>query len=148
MAFANHSPAPLVFKPGEGWVHQAAADRQDWPQWRGPKRDGHAASETISTLPKELKPLWKLPVGPGFASPIVVGGGASRFPWAVIYVDEQHESEVVHCLAAPNGKEVWQAVLAPSFGDEWGSGPRSTPFEDGGRIYAQSMNGEFACLKM
>ena len=39
----------------------------DWPQWRGPQRDGRsgAGSPAINSLPKELKPVWKLPIGPG-----------------------------------------------------------------------------------
>src|SRR5437016_4774533 len=57
------------------------AKAADWPQWRGPNRDGHAAgSTTISSLPKELKPVWKNAIGPGFSAPIISGG-------KVIYLD-------------------------------------------------------------
>jgi outer membrane protein assembly factor BamB len=114
----------------------------DWPQWRGPNRDGHPARQpTIASLPKEMKPVWKLAVGPGFSSPIVAGG-------KLVYLDESDGKEVVHCLTATSGKEIWKTVFADSAGDEWGSGPRSTPFIDGDRVYAQSMNGEFVCLNL
>jgi hypothetical protein len=67
----------------------------DWPQWRGPNRDGHpaAGSPGISSLPKEAKPVWRIPIGPGFSSPVVAQG-------KVIYLDEQDGKEMAHCLDA------------------------------------------------
>lgn len=113
----------------------------DWPQWRGPNRDGHpeAGSPPVSSLPKELKPIWKRPIGPGFSSPVVARG-------KVIYLDEQDGKEVAHCVEANTGKELWNTPVATSAGDEWGTGPRCTPFIDGDRAYFQSMNGEFRCV--
>lgn len=112
----------------------------DWPQWRGANRDGHAAG-VVHSLPKEAKPAWKLPIGPGFSAPIVVSG-------KVICLDEQGGQEVAHCLSAAAGKELWKTAYAKSEGDEWGSGPRTTPFADGDRVYFQSMNGAFRCLSL
>jgi outer membrane protein assembly factor BamB len=115
----------------------------DWPQWRGINRDGRAApgSPEISSLPNDLKPSWKVAIGPGFSSPIVAGG-------KVIYLDEQGGKEVAHSIEAGSGKENWAAPFADAFGDEWGNGPRSTPFVDGDRVYVQSMGGEFHCLDL
>jgi outer membrane protein assembly factor BamB len=121
------------------FVH-VSAQAADWPQWRGPNRDGHpAGGATISSLPKELKPVWKNAIGAGFSSPIVAGG-------KLIYLDEQDGQEVAHALVAANGEELWKVPYAMSEGDEWGKGPRTTPFVDGDRVYFQSMNGEFRCL--
>ncbi len=111
----------------------------DWPQWRGPNRDGHAPGATLLTLPKDLKPAWKIDTGPGFSSPVVSAG-------SVIYLDEQDKKEVAHRIDAATGKEIWSAPIADAAGDEWGTGPRSTPFVDGDRVYVQSINGEFRCL--
>jgi outer membrane protein assembly factor BamB len=114
----------------------------DWPQWRGPNRDGHAAeSFQLTSLPKELKPIWKLPIGPGFSAPIVVGG-------TVIYADDQDGKEVLHRIDALTHAEKWKTTIAEAVGDEWGNGPRSTPFVDGDRVYYQSMNGEFRCVNL
>ena len=113
----------------------------DWPQWRGERRDGHASGAGIPSLPKELTPVWKKAIGPGFSSPIVVGG-------KLIYLDALEGHEVVHAVEAATGKEIWTSSIANSEGDEWGSGPRSTPFVEGDRVYTQSMNGEFACLDL
>src|SRR6185436_2824419 len=117
-----------------------AVNAADWPQWRGPNRDGQAAG-ALTSLPKELKPLWKNPIGPGFSAPIVAGG-------KLIYLDDQSGQEVAHCLNASTGKEIWNTPYATTEGDEWGSGPRTTAFVDGERVYFQSMNGEFRCLNL
>ena len=113
----------------------------DWPQWRGANRDAHAPGATISSLPKDIKPVWKLPIGPGFSAPVVANG-------KLVYLDEQNGKEVAHCLDANSGKPIWNTPFAESAGDEWGSGPRSTPFIDGDRVYVQSMGGEFRCLSV
>jgi outer membrane protein assembly factor BamB len=119
-----------------GWLAGAG----DWPQWRGPHRDGHA-DETLqlTSLPREVKPLWKVSIGTGFSSPIVVRS-------ALYYADQQESRETFHRVDSATGKELWKVSVADSVGDEWGKGPRSTPFADGDRVYFQSMNGEFRCF--
>lgn len=113
----------------------------DWPQWRGPNRDGHTASDESfpATLPASLEPLWTRSVGPAFASPVVAG---SR----LFHVNEHDGRETASALDAKTGTVLWQADYAPSTGDEWGTGPRCTPIADDGRLYVQSLQGEFACL--
>ncbi len=115
----------------------------DWPQWRGPTRTGHASADapTLAALPKELKAIWKISVGGGFSAPIVSGD-------KVIYLDEKDGKEVAHVLAASTGKELWSLPYADVFEDEWGAGPRATPFVDGDRLYVQACNGEFRCLNL
>src|SRR5688572_2352980 len=102
-----------------------AANASDWPQWRGPIRDGQAAG-ALTSLPKELKPVWKSAIGPGFSAPVIADG-------KLIYLDDQSGEEVAHCLNASTGKEIWNRTYAKAEGDEWGSGPRTTPFVDGDR---------------
>ena len=113
----------------------------DWPQWRGPKRNGHAPADSpvLNSLPSQLKPAWKIEVGAGFSSAVLAGE-------KLIYLDEKGGQEVAHALNARDGKELWQAGYAEVFGDEWGSGPRATPIIDGDRVYVQACNGEFRCL--
>jgi outer membrane protein assembly factor BamB len=115
----------------------------NWPQWHGPTRDCRIASDdpVPASLPKDLKPVWKISVGGGFSAPVVTDG-------KLVYLDENGKEEVAHLIDAKTGKELWQTPLAPRFEDEWGAGPRSTPFNDGDRVYAQSCNGEFRCLNL
>ena len=82
----------------------------DWPQWRGPQRTGHAPANTpaLSALPKEFKPLWKIPVGGGFSAPVVAGD-------KLIYLDERDGKELAHALDAASGKELWSVNYAESF---------------------------------
>src|SRR5262249_13872490 len=115
----------------------------DWPQWRGVARDGQAVGETlgISALPSDLKPVWRIEMGGGFSSPVVAGG-------KLIYLDDRQGKEVVHVIDATSGKEIWDIPFAESYGDEWGSGPRSTPIIDDDRLYVQSCKGELRCLNL
>ncbi len=115
----------------------------DWPQWRGPVRDGHAAATLRMPIafPREWQPKWRRPIGGGFSSPVVAGG-------RVVYLDEQHGREVAHALDASTGQEYWRVDYADAFKDEWGAGPRCTPIVDGDRVYVQSCTGEFRCLRL
>src|SRR5437016_1169569 len=67
----------------------------DWPQWRGPTRNGCAPANAaaIESLPKELKPVWKISIGGGFSSAVLAGG-------KLVYLDEQEGKEVAHLLEA------------------------------------------------
>src|SRR5258707_9259700 len=48
---------------------------QDWPQWRGPNRDGNVSGAVIPTSwPRTLKEQWKVTVGIGHSSPVVSNG--------------------------------------------------------------------------
>lgn len=115
----------------------------DWPQWRGPNRDGRAPEDsTIPTaIPAEPKRVWQLEIGGGFSSPVVSGN-------RLVYLDGQSNQEVAHLVDANTGKEIWHAAYAAMYQDEWGPGPRSTPIIDGDRVYIQSCNGEFRCLNL
>jgi outer membrane protein assembly factor BamB len=115
----------------------------DWPQWRGPDRSGHAATSAGGPreLPKDLQPKWKLSVGPGHSSPVVASG-------RLIYLDEQNGKEIAHAVDAQTGREIWRTEYSDGFQDEWGAGPRSTPMIDGDRVYVQSCSGEFQCLRL
>ncbi len=106
-------------------------------------RNGHAPADApeVTTLPSELKPRWKIPVGGGFSAPIVAAD-------KLVYLDENGRRECAHVVDAATGKELWQADYAERFQDEWGVGPRATPILDGERLYVQSCNGEFRCLRL
>ena len=115
---------------------------QEWPQWRGPNRDGKAVGFSApSTWPKELAQKWKVTVGKGDATPAVVGGKIFTFT-------RQGADEVVTCLDADTGKEVWRAnyesaAAAEPMGRH--PGPRSSPVGEG-KVIAYGARGTLSCL--
>ncbi len=118
------------------------ASAADWPQWRGPQRTGHAASDArlIEKIPTEPKVLWRIKAGEGLASPVVANGRAFLF-------DNQDGQETLRCVSAADAKELWRTPIDDVFKDNQGpSGPRCTPVVDDGRVYAQSCRGELQCL--
>jgi outer membrane protein assembly factor BamB len=119
---------------------------QDWPQWRGPHRDGKAADfKAPATWPKELTKKWKVPVGEGVATPALVGDKLYVFV-------RQDGKEVLRCLQAADGKEVWQdgyEVEPPTrpgsgFRNEF-VGPRSSPAVADGKVVVLGARGTLSC---
>src|SRR6185436_15182588 len=51
-------------------AQQALAPDTDWPQWRGPSRDGSVGAALPTRWPEALKKRWEIPVGTGHASPV------------------------------------------------------------------------------
>ncbi len=138
----NHTVAALGLLLASLWLSGTRGDAADWPQWRGPSRDGHAATGSVpTTLAAEPKVIWRMDIGGGFSSPVVEQG-------KLVYLDARDGREVVHLVEAATGKEIWAVPFANMYQDEWGQGPRSTPIIDGDRVYAQSCNGEFRCLNL
>jgi outer membrane protein assembly factor BamB len=114
----------------------------DWPRWRGPENTGYvAAGEAVPhALPAEAKPVWRVPVGGGLASPVVAGG-------RVFHLDNTEGQETAHALEADTGRELWRTPVDEAFRDGHSApGPRCTPTVDGDRVYVQSCRGEFRCL--
>jgi outer membrane protein assembly factor BamB len=119
-----------------------AARAQDWPQWRGPNRDGKATGFTApKTWPKELMEKWKVKVGEGVATPALVGDKLYVF-------SRESGSEVIRCLDAGTGKEVWKdsyearGVTGPASGF---SGPRCSPAVADGKVVTLGVHGKLSC---
>src|SRR5437867_400506 len=85
-----------------GSMPVVAAAAADWPQWRGPNRDAKVMDFTApASWPKELTKKWSVTVGQGPATPALVGGNLYTF-------GREDPNEVVRCLDATTGKEVWK----------------------------------------
>ncbi|MBI3191426.1 MAG: PQQ-like beta-propeller repeat protein [Pedosphaera parvula] len=117
----------------------------DWPQSRGPHRDGQPADpkHTLVALPKEPKVLWRLATGPGHAAPVIAGN-------RLFYLDQLEGKEVVHAVEVATGKELWRQPYDsnPAEYSGFGQGPRCAPLVEGDRVYLQSGRGEFRCLSV
>jgi outer membrane protein assembly factor BamB len=119
----------------------------DWPEFRGPKRDGHAADKgLLQEWPKNgPKLLWTYKdAGIGFSAPSVVGN-------RIYTMGARNEETYVLCLDADKkGAEVWAKKLGPIFtfqGNVWGDGPRGAPTVDGDHVYVLGGYGDLACFK-
>jgi outer membrane protein assembly factor BamB len=112
----------------------------DYTQWRGPNRDGSTASfAEPASWPDNLTRKWKVEVGLGYATPLVVGERIYMF-------SRQGESEVMSALEAATGKVLWKTGYPASFTSNQaaarhGQGPKSTPVFANGRLYSIGMTG-------
>src|SRR3984957_13130635 len=80
---------------------------QDWPQWRGPNRDGVAPIHEPKVWPEKLTAKWKVTIGEGYASPLYVNGHILEFT-------RQGDDEVAMAIDPSNGKILWrQGYPAP-----------------------------------
>lgn len=134
---------PLVFAPAfAGWKAEAATET-DWPQFRGPKRDG-ISSETglISSIPAGgPKQLWSISgIGDGYGSLSIAGD-------RLFVQGGKGADSAVHCLNRADGRIIWTHVLGQRLDQDRGGGPRGTPTLDGDMLYAISESGDLHCLK-
>jgi outer membrane protein assembly factor BamB len=118
----------------------------DWPQWRGPDRDGISKETGLAKQwpPGGPKLVWKAKgLGDGYSTVSFVGD-------RLYTIGETSASSFVIALSAVDGKEVWRSKLgkpgAP--GNPKFEGPRSTPTVDGPTLFALGQWGELVCLDL
>jgi outer membrane protein assembly factor BamB len=128
----------------------ATVRAEDWPQWRGPNRDG-VCSETglLETFPAGgLKVRWRVPVGWGFSSPVVAQG---RVYLADSEVVKPKAKERLHCFDETTGETLWTHVDDVAY-EDWAFdpaqeiGPVATPIVQNGKVYAVGRLGHLVCL--
>lgn len=135
---------------------QAQAD--DWPQWRGPQRDGVWRESGIrDSLPAgELPVRWRVPVALGYAGPAVADGKVYLFEYEKASGNVSNKpggrdalegKERVRCLDATTGEELWRYDYQRVYKISYPSGPRCTPTVDGDRVYALGAEGDLNCLR-
>ena len=116
---------------------------QDWPQWRGPNRDGKVIGFTEpKEWPNELTLKWKTTVGLGDSTPALLGNKLYVFT-------RQGEEEVILCLDAQSGKELWKdkyAAMAVTGPPSRHPGPRSSPAVADGKVVTIGVGGVLSCL--
>jgi outer membrane protein assembly factor BamB len=115
---------------------------QDWPQWLGSHRDGQADFKTPAKWPAELTKQWTIVVGDGVATPALVGD--KLYVFARI-----GDSEILSCLNADTGKEIWQDKYAVAGADgpaQTYAGPRSSPTVAEGKVVTYGVRGTLSCL--
>jgi outer membrane protein assembly factor BamB len=115
----------------------------DWPQWRGPTRNGVSVErDLLNAWPAEgLKQIWKVVLGGCHSSPVVADG-------KVYCVAQEGDKAILACLDKKDGKKLWSVPFgeqgkSPAFGNQ---GPYATPTVDGDRVYVMTSAGTVACV--
>ena len=115
----------------------------DWPQWRGPNRDGRSAETGLLTeWPANGPPLaWKAGgAGTGYSSMSTAAG-------RLYTVGARGGTEDIHAFDVATGRKLWEAANGSEYSNDRGNGPRSTPTIDGSRLYVLGASGDLACLE-
>jgi len=127
------------------WVAQTStAASLDWPQWRGPNRDGVSTEQgLLKTWPKEGPPLfWKATgLGAGFSGVSVSGP-------RVYTMGDLGDANHVLALNRADGQILWSTKIGKAGAPGWGgfAGPRATPTVDGDLVFALGQFGEVICV--
>jgi outer membrane protein assembly factor BamB len=126
-------------------VQAAQAETVDWPQFRGPGRDG-ISSETglLKQWPADGPHLlWKLEgLGRGYSTLAIVGGTFFTMGDRRAHGGSEMQCVLAYDLAAR--KELWATPIGPPHSD---GGPRCTPTVDGDLLYVIGTDGDLACLE-
>ena len=113
----------------------------DWPQWRGPNRNGISAEKVNAHWPIEgPRVLWRASAGFGFSSVSVSRGRAFT-------MGNSDNRETVFCFDAVSGKPVWKHSYPSKLGAVYHEGgPVSTPTVQGDHVYTISKWGDVFCF--
>ncbi len=133
------------------------ADSADWPQWRGPERDG-VWQETgiVEKFPEAGLPVkWRVPISGGYSGPAVANGK--------VYVtdyertagetgndpgkrNELQGNERILCFDVATGDQLWMHSDPRPYQISYPAGPRATPTVANGKVYSLGAEGHLLCL--
>jgi len=120
------------------------AGGEEWPQWRGPHRDGAlSAGDAPASWPEHLQVRWKVTVGEGHASPILARG-------RIFVFTRQQGNEIASSIDPASGKVIWQQSYPAPFkmhpaAVQHGEGPKSTPVLHDGKLFTFGISGILTC---
>jgi outer membrane protein assembly factor BamB len=144
-------PAPAL--SGEAKVHRTLAlaageenrEGEDWPIFLGPRGTGISGETGLADKwPKDGPPLvWEKKVGTGYSAPAVLGH-------RLVLHHRIGKDEIVECMRADNGQQIWQYTSPSNFKDPYGynNGPRCSPLLTAERCYTFGAEGKLICLDL
>ena len=129
----------------------------DWPQWRGPRRDAvWRETGIVEKLSRELTFRWRQEIGAGYCGPAVAGGRVFVMDRILEKGENNPENpfsrrmvkgkERVLCLDESDGRTLWTHEYYCKYEVMYPSGPRATPTVDGGKVYTVGAMGNLFCL--
>lgn len=114
----------------------ASGAASNWPQWRGPNRDGVSTEAgLLREWPAEGPPLaWQIKgLGKGMGSVAITDG-------KIFAMGRRKDGQYVVAFDAATQQELWAARVS-----EKGDAPNATPTVDGGQVFAVSKDGRLLC---
>jgi outer membrane protein assembly factor BamB len=123
------------------------AQADDWPQWRGPSRDG-VWQETgiIDKFSADQIPLkWKVEIGSGYSAPTVANGRVYVSD-RMVDSEDQTQTERIWCFTEKDGEELWQHEYLCKYEIGYTAGPRAAIAIVENRAFALGAMGHFHCL--
>jgi outer membrane protein assembly factor BamB len=120
-----------------------AAD--EWPQWRGPNRDGvWAETGTIARFATPVIPRkWTMPISSGYSGPTVAEGRV----YVTDYVVSPQQTERVHCFDWETGTKIWSHAYDCVYaGFGYTAGPRTSVLVANQRAYSLGAMGHLFCF--
>jgi outer membrane protein assembly factor BamB len=127
-----------------GVLGAPALPADDWPQFRGPRRDGRSAETGLLKSWPDAGPslLWTIQeAGIGFSGAAIVGD-------RLVTMGMDANEQFIVCFNVKDGKRLWRVKNGPIYKNSFGDGPRCTPTVDGDRVYALGARGDLCCLKL
>lgn len=121
-----------------------SASSQDWPQWRGPNRDGHIIGLGVpERWPAKWRTIWQIEVGEGYSSPVLVDDRLYVF-------SREDDQEVLRAVSLADGKVLWAGRYPAPYevnpaARAHGKGPKSTPVVAAGKIVTLGISGILTC---
>ncbi|MEX0819549.1 MAG: PQQ-binding-like beta-propeller repeat protein [Pirellulaceae bacterium] len=116
----------------------------EWPQWRGPQRDGvWRETGIIDRFPSDsIEAVWRQPIGAGYSGPTVADGRV----YVTDRIVEPEQIERIHCFDWKTGQKAWSHQYRCAYTIGYQAGPRASVTVDDGRAYALGAMGHFHCL--
>lgn len=116
-----------------------AAD--DWPQWRGPTRNGISTEQLSPTSFAEgVSTRWSAFLGTGFSGLAIAGGRAYT-------MGNGTNEDSVWCLDAKEGRLLWRKSYPSQLSPQWyEGGPGATPTVESNRVFTISKWGDVFCF--
>lgn len=128
-----------------GSLFSSQASGADWPQWRGPNRDGLWQEKGVVQKfdSRQLPIRWRAEIASGYSGPTVANGR--------VYVTDRltipTQLERVHCFDAMTGRKIWSYAYKCSYKKVgYPDGPRAAVTIDNNRAYSLGSMGHLFCF--
>lgn len=134
----------MLSAPAAAMMDQEAP--QDYPQWRGRSRDGGASAfSTPQSWPSALRLRWRVDVGEGYATPLVIGRTVYAFT-------RRDGKEGITALTVDTGETVWRTDYPVRYepyegAEDHGEGPKATPLYHHGKLYTLGISGTISAFE-